>query len=80
MITGILGILIMPWNLLADPNSLHLHVAGHLRRRHRPHRRRPHRRLLVGPPQNLKLADLYRADGVYRVRQGLELDRRRVAR
>ena len=33
------------------PQHLHLHVAGHLRRRHRRHRRRPDRRLLVGPPQ-----------------------------
>ena len=79
IITGIIGILIMPWNLLADSRTVHLHLAGHLRRRHRPHRRRPDRRLLVGPPQEPQARGPVPRGRRLRVRQGLELDRRRVA-
>ena len=47
------------------PVRLHLHVARRLRRRRRRDRRRPHRRLLVDPPDQLELADLYQPNGVY---------------
>jgi NCS1 family nucleobase:cation symporter-1 len=70
IITGVLGILIMPWNLLADPNQyiwtwLGTYggatgpIAGVLIADYWWVRRR-----------NLKLADLYRADGVYRYTKG----------
>ena len=79
MITGIIGILIMPWNLLADPNQYICTwlgtyggatgpIAGVLIADYWWVRRR-----------NLKLADLYRTERRLRVCQGLELDRRRVA-
>ena len=70
IITGILGILIMPWNLLADPNQyiwtwLGTYggatgpIAGVLIADYWWVRRR-----------NLKLADLYRTDGVYKYVKG----------
>ena len=30
LITGVIGILIQPWKLVADPIGLHLHLAGRL--------------------------------------------------
>ena len=79
IITGIIGVLIMPWNLLADPNAYIFTwlgtyggatgpIAGVLIADYWWVRRR-----------NIKLADLYRAGWRLQVRQGLELDRRRVA-
>ncbi len=70
VITGILGILIMPWNLLNDPSSYIFTwlgtyggatgaIAGVLVADYWWIRR-----------TNLKLADLYRADGVYRYASG----------
>jgi len=70
IITGVLGILIMPWNLLSDPNQyiwtwLGTYggatgpIAGVLIADYWLVRRR-----------NLKLADLYRADGVYKYAKG----------
>ena len=70
IITGIIGILIMPWNLLADPNQyiwtwLGTYggatgaIAGVLIADYWWIRRR-----------NLKLADLYRTDGVYGYARG----------
>ena len=70
IITGIVGIVIMPWNLLADPNQyiwtwLGTYggatgpIAGVLIADYWWVRRR-----------NLKLADLYRTDGVYKYANG----------
>ncbi len=70
IITGIIGVLIMPWNLLADPNQyiwtwLGTYggatgpIAGVLIADYWWVRRR-----------NLKLADLYRTDGVYKYAKG----------
>jgi NCS1 family nucleobase:cation symporter-1 len=70
IITGILGILIMPWNLLNDPNAYIFTwlgtyggatgaIAGVLMADYWWIRR-----------NNFKLADLYRADGVYRYARG----------
>ena len=70
IITGIIGILIMPWNLLADPNQYIFTwlgtyggatgaIAGVLIADYWWVRRK-----------NLKLADLYRADGVYGYAKG----------
>jgi NCS1 family nucleobase:cation symporter-1 len=70
IITGIIGILIMPWNLLADPNSYIFTwlgtyggatgaIAGILIADYWWFRRK-----------TFKLADLYKADGVYRYARG----------
>ncbi len=70
IITGIIGVLIMPWNLLADPNAYIFTwlgtyggatgpIAGVLIADYWWVRRR-----------NIKLADLYRADGVYKYAKG----------
>ena len=48
LITGIIGILMQPWRLLADPSRLHLSLAGWLFRRAWLDRRRADRRLLAG--------------------------------
>ena len=50
LITGLLGIAIQPWRLLADPSGLHLHVAARLLGRPRVDRRRAGRRLLDRAP------------------------------
>ena len=39
LITGIIGVLMMPWKLVADPVRLHLHLAGRLQRAARTDRR-----------------------------------------
>ena len=51
VITGIIGILMMPWALLANPHDLHLQLAGDVLGIPRPHRRRSHRRLLGHPEE-----------------------------
>ena len=46
LITGVVGILIQPWKLIADPIGLHLPLAGRLLVAAGRGRRRPDRRLL----------------------------------
>ena len=71
LITGIIGILMQPWKLLADPSGYIFTLAARLLRRSRLDRRRPDRRLLAGAPRHeLKLEDLYLPDGSYRYSSG----------
>ena len=49
LITGVIGILIQPWRLLAEPAHLHLRLARLLRRAAGRGRRRADRRLLADP-------------------------------
>jgi NCS1 family nucleobase:cation symporter-1 len=70
IITGILGILIMPWNLLADPNQYIWTWLGTY-----GGATGPIAGVLIADywwvrRKQLKLADLYRADGVYRYAKG----------
>ncbi len=80
IITGIIGVLIMPWKLLADPNAYIWTWLGTY-----GGATGPIAGVLIADywwvrRKNLKLADLYRVRRRLRVRQGLELDRRGVAR
>ena len=63
LITGVLGILMQPWKLIADPVGLHLHVAGRLFRAAGRGRRHPDRRLLRHPPHAARPGGLYQSAG-----------------
>ena len=65
LITGIIGILMQPWRLLADPSGLYFRMAGRLFGRARLDRRSADRRLLACAKEELELGDLYRPRGVY---------------
>ena len=65
LITGLLGIAMQPWRLLADPKGVHLHVAARLLGRPRLDRGSPHRRLLDREEENARPEALYLKDGAY---------------
>jgi nucleobase:cation symporter-1, NCS1 family len=80
IITGIIGVLIMPWNLLADSNAYIFTWLGTYGGAP-AHRRRAHRRLLVGPPAAAPSRRPVQGGRRLPLRRRLELDRgRRAAR
>jgi NCS1 family nucleobase:cation symporter-1 len=69
-ITGLIGILMMPWKLVADPSGVHLHLARRLQRPARLHRRHLIADYFVCRGRNLDLKALYDPHGEHSYTNG----------